>query len=63
MSTAALVVITPPSDATIQRRIRRLVAAGLSREAATAIAEHPAGGPVVIGPGIVVSIFPVVDRP
>jgi hypothetical protein len=36
--------------------VRRLIAAGLCPDVAAKVAAHP-GGPVIIGPGVVVSVF------
>jgi len=35
----------------------RLQAAGLSVEAAQKVASHPSWGPVILGPGVVISLF------
>jgi hypothetical protein len=39
--------------------MERLLDAGLSTEAAEKVAHHPTGGPVVLGPGVIVSLFAV----
>jgi hypothetical protein len=38
--------------------IARLRAAGLNMEAAETVARHPRGGPVVLGPGVIICLFP-----
>ena len=35
----------------------RLQAAGLSVEAAEKVASHPSWGPVILGPGVIISLF------
>ena len=47
----------PPGEQTVAIRMGRLVAAGLRPEAAVKIARDPNGGPVILGPGVVVSLF------
>jgi len=39
----------------------RLVAAGLRPDAAERVARHPTGGPVVLAPGVIISLFPLPD--
>lgn len=39
--------------------VERLTSAGLKMRTALKVAKHPTGGPVIIGPGIVISVFPV----
>ncbi len=56
---ASLDDIPPPTDDEGNHRMTRLRAAGLTRAAAEKVAQHPRGGPVVLGPGIVVSLFPL----
>lgn len=38
-------------------RMARLLAAGLTEAAAQKVARYPAGGPVILAPGVVVSLF------
>lgn len=38
-------------------RMKRLLDAGLSEKAAELVARHPNGGPVVLAPGVVISLF------
>ena len=38
--------------------IARLLAAGLVVKAAEKVARHPRGGPVVLGPGVIICLFP-----
>jgi len=37
------------------------VAAGLRPDAAERVARHPTGGPVVLAPGVIISLFPLPD--
>ncbi len=37
----------------------RLIAAGLEPDAAERAARHPTGGPVVLAPGVIISLFPL----
>lgn len=41
----------------IAESMGRLVRAGLRPDAAALVARHPTGGPVILGPGIVISLF------
>lgn len=47
------------TDDEIAAAVGRLTTAGLSEEAAAIVAGHPTWGPVVLGPGVIVSLFPV----
>jgi hypothetical protein len=48
-----------PEEAKVAIAMARLVAAGLRPEAAEKVARSPTWGPVVLGPGVVVSLFPL----
>jgi hypothetical protein len=48
-----------PEAAAVLETVARLIAAGLDSKTALKVARHPTGGPVIIGPGIVISVFPV----
>ena len=37
--------------------MQRLIAAGLSPQAAEKVARHPSWGPVILGPGVIISLF------
>lgn len=43
----------------IAEAITRLIAAGLTEEAAERVAGHPSWGPLSLGPGVIVSLFPL----
>lgn len=58
MSRDAAVVVRPRTEKQIEAAIARLTAAGLTPEAAETVARHPTQGPVVLGPGVIVSLFP-----
>ena len=49
--------VWPPSEARVAIAMGRLVAAGLRPPVAEVVARHPKGGPVVLGPGIIISLF------
>lgn len=51
------VVTVALDEPRVAARIQRLLAAGLTRDAAEKVARHPAGGPVILAPGVVVSLF------
>lgn len=53
------VVVTQHTEAQIEAAVGRLLAAGLTSEAAEKVARHPGWGPVVLGPGVIVSLHPV----
>lgn len=55
------VVVRQHTDEEIAAGYERLVAAGLSAEAAELVARHPGWGPVVLAPGIIVSLHPLRD--
>ncbi len=46
-----------PAPAETAATLARLIAAGLTPEAAEKVAQHPRGGPVILAPGIVISVF------
>jgi hypothetical protein len=48
-----------PTEQFVAVRMARLFTAGLRADAAERVARHPAGGPVVLGPQIVISVFPL----
>lgn len=48
-----------PTQRQVAAAIDRLVAAGLRPEVAEVVAHHPRGGPVVLAPGVVISLFPL----
>lgn len=50
-------VCWPPAEQRVAIAMGRLYAAGLRPEAAEKVARHPMWGPVVLGPGVVVSLF------
>ena len=43
----------------IDADVARLIAAGLKADAARKVARHPTGGPVVLAPGVIISLFPI----
>lgn len=47
------------TDEQIAAAIDRLTAAGLKPAAARKVARHPTWGPVVLGPGVIISLFPL----
>jgi len=49
----------PPAEQLVVVKMARLVAAGLRPEAAERVARSPSGMPVVLGPQIVISLFPL----
>lgn len=53
------VVVVRHSEQQITAGRDRLVAAGLTLEAAERVARHPGWGPVVLAPGVIVSLHPV----
>ena len=52
-----VVVIRRRTEPEIEAAIGRLTAAGLTAQAADKVARHPSWGPVILGPGVVVSLF------
>lgn len=59
MTGDAAVVVRRRSSEEIAAAVARLRAAGLSAKAARAVATSPTWGPVVLGPGVIVSLFPL----
>lgn len=51
------VVVRRRSEAEIADGIARLRAAGLNLDAAEKVARHPTWGPVMLGPGVIISLF------
>ena len=51
----------PPAEQRVAIAMGRLVAAGLRPDAAERVARHPTGGPVVLAPGVIISLFPLPD--
>lgn len=47
------------TEGQIAAATQRLLAAGLTAEAAAKVATHPTHGPVVLAPGVIVSLHPV----
>lgn len=53
------VVVRRHTEEQVAAGLERLIAAGLSVEAAELVARHPGWGPVVLAPGVIVSLFPL----
>lgn len=51
------IVVRHRSEQEIADGISRLRAAGLNAAAARKVARHPTWGPVVLGPGVIISLF------
>lgn len=51
------VILRTRTEREIADAIARLTAAGLRPAAAKKVARHPTWGPVVLGPGVIVSLF------
>lgn len=57
-----VVVVRRRTEAEIVAGRDRLIAAGLTADAAELVARHPGWGPVVLAPGVIVSLHPVRTR-
>jgi hypothetical protein len=49
----------PPAEQRVAIAMGRLVTAGLRPDAAERVARHPNWGPVVLAPGVIISLFPI----
>jgi len=49
----------PPEEQRVAIAMGRLVAVGLRPHLAERVARHPTGGPVVLAPGVIISLFPL----
>ncbi len=58
---SSVVVVRRHTPDEIAEAITRLLAAGLTEEAAERVARHPSWGPVSLAPGVIVSLHPLRD--